>query len=335
MFDKALREIFQNSTNPLDMARHFEEIMGYAIQPRRHYKMFLILYGGGNNGKSKLIEVLTALVTENSVHAGRIGKLEASEYLIAHLCNKLLFVDDDVDSNTVLPDGILKKISEAKLMQGRDPYGKPREFKVNVLPILLANNYPYSKDLSRGTQIRAHVIPFNHEFKDGVDLDRKLFGRIIDMELAGVLNRVIDGLRRLEKRGGFQEPADCVKAKREFLASANPLVAFIEERCESIDQAKLRIQGLLEIDLRVMSSEKESLARRNGTQIALAKLEKDGIEQSTQDFYDKFIEWCGSEGIKWTPRKSAVERDLVHSGYDVGAGSNQKVVRGLRVRDVL
>ena len=336
-FYKALREIFQDSTDPDDMCRHFVEVMGYAIQPRRHYKLYLILYGRGNNGKSKLVEVLTALVTEDCVHAGRIGKLEGSEYLIAHLCNKLLFIDDDVDSNTVLPDGILKKISESKLIQGRDPYGKPREFRVGVVPMLLANNYPYSKDLSRGTQVRAHVIPFAHEFKEGGDLDRKLFGEIIATELPGILNAAIEGLQRLEKRGGFKEPADCIKAKAEFMAGANPLLAFIEQRCQTLEQALERIDFMLDLDLCAASQRSESYKEnlRQEAKIEKAKLAKDGIEQSSQDFYDTFIRWCGTEGINWKPRKSDVERDLVHSGFYVGPGKYQKTIRGLRAADVL
>jgi phage/plasmid-associated DNA primase len=320
------------------------EIIGYAIQPRRHYKLYLIFYGRGNNGKSKLVEVITALVTEDCVHAGRIGKLEGSEYLIAHLCNKLLFVDDDVDSNTVLPDGILKKISESKLIQGRDPYGKPREFKVGVVPMLLANNYPYSRDLSRGTQIRAHVVPFGHEFRDGIDLDRKLFERIISTELAGVLNRAIEGLKRLEARGGFKEPLDCLKAKADFMASANPLVAFIEQGCQTVEQLRSEIEVQLQLDLENHS--KPSRGRpvagviplspdklRHDAAAALARLEHCGIEQNIQDFYDRFKEWCEREGINWKPRKSDVERDLVHSGYYVGPGAHQKVVRGLRAKE--
>ncbi|MBY0506448.1 MAG: bifunctional DNA primase/polymerase [Bryobacteraceae bacterium] len=344
MFDQALRDIFQDAgtkeTRPKaveEMCRHMEEIIGYTIQPRRHYKLYLIFYGRGNNGKSKLVELITALVTEDCVHAGRIGKLENSEYLIAHLCNKLLFVDDDVDSNTVLPDGILKKISEAKLIQGRDPYGKPREFKVSVVPMLLANNYPYSKDLSRGTQIRAHVVPFTHEFKDGVDLNRKLFEQIISTELAGVLNRAIEGLKRLEARGGFKEPADCLKAKAEFMASANPLVAFIEQQCETVEQAREAIEGGLLLNLQLAKDgrldERHKRDLRERAQVDLAKLEKDGIEQHVQEFYTRFKAWCETEGINWKPRKSDVERDLVHSGFYVGPGAGQKVVRGLRAKE--
>lgn len=351
LFDKALRDIFQDAgteeTRPRaveDMCRHMLEIIGYAIQPRRHYKLYLIFYGRGNNGKSKLVEVITALITEDCVHAGRIGKLESSEYLIAHLCNKLLFVDDDVDSNTVLPDGILKKISESKLIQGRDPYGKPREFKVSVVPMLLANNYPYSKDLSRGTQIRAHVVPFAHEFREGKDLDRKLFDRIIRTELAGILNRAIDGLKRLETRGGFKEPADCLKAKAEFMASANPLVAFIEQECQSVEQRRNQIECRLNLDLEQHSKSRNGRPiagvtpltpgqLREQANVELAKLEKDGIEQTTQEFYERFKAWCEREGINWKPRKSDVERDLVHAGFYVGPGSYQKVVRGLMARE--
>jgi hypothetical protein len=41
MFDKALLAIFQDSSNPAEMARHAMELFGYIIQPRRKYKSCL------------------------------------------------------------------------------------------------------------------------------------------------------------------------------------------------------------------------------------------------------------------------------------------------------
>jgi len=35
LFDQTVSEIFAKSTNPADMVRHWIELMGYAIQPRR------------------------------------------------------------------------------------------------------------------------------------------------------------------------------------------------------------------------------------------------------------------------------------------------------------
>jgi len=215
-------QIFQDSPEPEDMRRHLYEIYGYAIQPRRFIKIFMLWQGGGDNGKSKLVEVLIELIGKKAVSPGRIQQLGKSEYHQANLKSKLLFRDDDVDHQTILPDGILKQYSEAKYSNGRDPYGRVSEFVVCILPIMLCNDYPITRDLSQGTLKRAYIIPFRHEFMEGVDRDPLLFERIIKGELAGILNRAIEGLQRLMKRQHFDEPADCLLAKEECIRTANP-----------------------------------------------------------------------------------------------------------------
>ena len=47
------------------------------------------------------------------------------------------------------------------------------------------------------------VIPFDRTFTDA-DKDPELFDRIVATELPGVLNRALDGYRRLMARGTFK-----------------------------------------------------------------------------------------------------------------------------------
>jgi putative DNA primase/helicase len=76
------------------------------------------------------------------------------------------------------------------------------------------------------------VIPFERRFTDA-DKDPELFERIWTNELPGVLNRSLEGLKRLIDRGmKFDEPGALTAAKKERITQANPLQAFIEEKCE-------------------------------------------------------------------------------------------------------
>ena len=53
---------------------------------------------------------------------------------------KLLFVDDDVRAGAKLPDGALKKISEAKLLTGEHKFKPAFTFVNRAFPMLLCNN---------------------------------------------------------------------------------------------------------------------------------------------------------------------------------------------------
>jgi putative DNA primase/helicase len=333
MFDQALLDIFQKSDDPEDMRRHVMEIYGYAIQPRRFIKIFLLWKGRGDNGKSKLAEVLTELLSRKAVAPGRVQDL-GREYNRSNLKSKLVFLDDDLDHNTVLPDGILKQYSEAKYSNGRDPYGRVSEFVVSILPIMLCNDFPITKDLSQGTLKRAYVVPFRHEFMEGVDRDATLFERIIKAELAGILNRAIEGLQRLMVRQHFLEPKDCVIAKQEFLREANPLPRFIDSGwcIRTVDeQIKDHVFGLTggKIDPEKV---------RHEIAVVTAKAEKAGTEgicQTTQEFYNYFLQWCRNEGNNWKPKKADVERDLSNLKYPVSDSSGQRTVYRLRALKVV
>ncbi len=230
-FQQALLEIFAGASDPDEMARHFMELFGYAIQPRRDIPCYFLLYGQGANGKSKLIETLLLLVGQSSALCVRISSLDGDKFGMGALVGKLVLIDDDVDVNAKLPDGTLKKISEAKVITGQRKYQDSFEFKATCVPILLANTYPQLDDLSLGQRRRAKVIPFERTFSEE-ERDEKLFPAIWAEEISGVLNLAIEGLRRLRRRGAFAEPRDCDEARNRWMASANATLTFVDEQCQ-------------------------------------------------------------------------------------------------------
>jgi len=230
-YDKALLEIFSESGNPGDLVRHWNEFMGYAIQPRRDIPSYWILIGHGSNGKSKLLETLQRLVGRDAVLNDQISSFQRDRFNVAALSGKLLFIDDDLAEEAKLADDLLKKISEAKEISARHAYGRRKfKFRCLALPIMAGNTYPLTNDSSWGMVRRAQIIPFDRIFTPE-EADPNLFPEIWKKELSGILNRSLEGLQRLRKRGGFKMPEDCEMALKEFMAHANPLIAFIEERC--------------------------------------------------------------------------------------------------------
>ena len=229
-FDQALLDTFAKSSDPNDMARHFCEFMGYAIQPRRDVPAWFMLSGRGRNGKTKLMETIERLMSSAAIHSDRLSNLESNRFAMGAIAGKLVLYDDDVDTGTKLPDGLIKKLSERKLLTGELKFKDTFEFVATCLPVLLANNLPITADLTYGMRRRAHIIPFDRVFTDE-DADDTLFPYIWANELPGVLNRAIEGLQRLRARGRFDQPNDCKEAMSKWLVQANPLTAFIDEAC--------------------------------------------------------------------------------------------------------
>jgi putative DNA primase/helicase len=288
-YDKALLEIFAKADNPKAMVRHWNELVGYLIQPKRNIPVIVILFGGGDNGKTKLIRTVTRLLGRALVHARRVEDLDKSRFAMGSLFGKYLFVDDDVRAGARLPDGILKTISEAKEVTGEVKFKDSFNFVVRTVPVLLCNNIPSVADLSHGMRRRLMIIPFDRTFTEE-EKDPDLFDRIWEGELPGVLNQALAGYRRLLKRGTrFKHPKDVQQATTRWLQQANPLPAFLQAQCTKNSQGRCLMQ----------------------------------------DFYRAYSTWTKDMGYTLTQTQQTVTRNLEHLGFATTRANKGITILGL------
>ena len=185
--------------------------------------------------------------------------------------------DDDLAEDAVLADGLLKKISEAKMIFARHAYGRRKfNFRCLALPIMAGNSFPLTHDVSHGLVRRAMLIPFDRVFGRD-EADPKLFPTIWESEMAGILNRSLEGLRRLRERGNFELPSYCERAKTEFLCHAKPLMGFIDDRCVADPKARIPLA----------------------------------------DFRSVLARWARVQGYKGVPADNSLKRKLEGLGYEL------------------
>lgn len=289
-YDKALKEIFSRAAPTYrGMDRHWNELFGYMIQHRREIPTVAILKGGGGNGKTVLMQTVLKLLGENLVSAQRIESLE-TQFAVGNLLGKLLLLDDDVRAGIRLPDGQLKKISEAKTVTGEHKHGPQFNFTVRSLPVLLCNNVPSLADVSHGMRRRLMVIPFDRTFTEE-EKDDELFKTIWSDEMSGVLNRAIKGLQRVLARGmRFKPPKAVIAAKDAWLAEANPLPAFLSERCMREPSASYLLT----------------------------------------DFYTAYTAWSQAKGYTRTQQSGSVARNLVLLGFELKKRNRGQTILGLK-----
>jgi P4 family phage/plasmid primase-like protien len=287
-WDKAIDQIMCGDA---EMVRHFHEFLGYVIQPQRPIESFWIMRGGGSNGKTAAMQVVTALMGKNAFSSMEISKLN-ERFALSGLVGKLMLLDDDVKTGTRLPDGILKQISEAKVQsvesKGKDFF----DFMCVATPVMLCNNWPSTADLTHGLMRRAHVIPFLRMFNES-EQDRGLVPRITANELPGVLNRALEGLKRVLKRGYFDDPEPCKRAKNEWMQSANPLSTFINECCRMGDK-------------------------------------EGGVKH--KDFYEAFVRWAAVSGVRNITNRKTVTNSLLGLGYEEAVLNGYKKWRGVYLK---
>ncbi|MER9602793.1 phage/plasmid primase, P4 family [Mesorhizobium sp. M0243] len=241
LFDQALADIFAKSLDPSGMASFWNEIVGYVIQPDRRIASIFIFSGDGNNGKTTLVNTLVKLLGKELVASMRVQDLDRSQFSTGNLLGKLLFLDDDVKKGTRLPDGDLKRISEAKPITGERKFGPTFTFTVRAVPMLLCNAPPSLADLTFGMLRRLVVVPFARTFTED-EVKRTPFPAILASEMSGVLNRALEGYQRVVQRGHqFAPPKAVADAKSDWLISANPVPAFLAEKCDKTGQCQVRV----------------------------------------------------------------------------------------------
>lgn len=230
-WDNGVRKVFQKYRDPEAMIRHFYEVFGYIMQPSREQALCVLIHGPGDNGKSWLLGVLTEVMGKGSVIAKSIADIatNTNTHFTSALVGKLMLLDDDLKANTLLPDGWLKKLSEAKLLTADPKYGQAFEFITRAIPVILTNPWPSTADLSEGLRRRFQVFDLQHVLTDA-EKDPNHLRTIRTFELPGILRHLIGGTQRFLARGGkFDPPAEALEAKARWLSSSNTTMRFVEE----------------------------------------------------------------------------------------------------------
>lgn len=243
LFEKSIRNTFSNFDDCEDIVRHFEEYMGYVLHPDKRPAKWWLFKGPGGDGKTTLMKILSGLLGD-AVLPESIEKFTTGgdNHATSNLVGKLLVYDDDLNRNTLLPDGALKQLSEDGLMTANPKGQQAFRFNKVCTVTMLSNGYPKTRDLTRGFRRRAMVIPFDRSFHDG-DAIVDLADQIISEELAGVLNKALNGLQRLRGRGNFKEPKSCIYHRDLWINESNIVALFLNEKVtvtdDITDQVKL------------------------------------------------------------------------------------------------
>ena len=128
---------------PKGMRRHWNELVGYIIQPRRNIPIIVILLGSGDNGKTVLIRTVIRIARRSScsVPSEWTNSTRVVSQWVAFSASSYSSTTT-FEAGARLPDGTLKIISEAKEVTGEQKYGPPFNFIVRTIPVLLCNNIP-------------------------------------------------------------------------------------------------------------------------------------------------------------------------------------------------
>lgn len=264
-FTAFLKEVFAGDKDGYDKALLIMEMIGYSLLTSCRFEKFILLIGGGANGKTVLLKVLEALVGSAMVCAVQPSQLD-NKFQRAHLAGKLVNIVTEIAEGAEIADAQLKAIVSGELTTAEHKHRPPFDFHPFSTCWFATNHMPHSRDFSDAMFRRAIVITFNNRF-DGANCDPNLIDKL-KAELPGILALALGAIRGVIQRGKFTEVASSTTAKREWQLNCDQAAQYFEERLNKSSGAKVGSSALYQ-DYRNWATEQgvnRVLTQKNLTQ---------------------------------------------------------------------
>jgi len=199
LFQSYLDKVLPDKNHQLVLA----EFVAYVFVKQKTLKLekSLILFGTGANGKSVFFEIITALLGSENVSNYSLQSLtNDTGYQRAKLQTKLLNYASEI--STKMDSTVFKQLVSGEPVEARLPYGEP--FIIDDYAKLIFNTNELPKDVEHNEAFfrRFIIVPFNVTIPEA-ERDPELARKIINTELPGVFNWVLEGLKRLLTQKNF------------------------------------------------------------------------------------------------------------------------------------
>ena len=225
LFKKYLDEVLPD----VDKQKIFAEYCGYIFIKPSVLKLekMLILYGTGANGKSVFFEILNALLgTENFSSYSLQDLTNDNGYYRAKIGSKLVNYASEI--NGKLETDIFKQMASGEPLSVRLPYGEPYILNDYAKLIFNCNELPKDVEHTNAFFRRFLIIGFDVTIAENKQ-DKQLANKIINNELSGVFNWILQGLDRVLKQKKFSKCKAVEMARSNYEKQSDSVKMFIED----------------------------------------------------------------------------------------------------------
>jgi putative DNA primase/helicase len=225
IFKKFLEEVLPDPKVRMVLAEYIACVF---IDPRDlKLEKVLILIGQGANGKSVFFEIIQNLLGKENVSSFSLSSLtnEKGNYRI-EIADKLLNYTSEI--STKMNTNTFKQMASMEPVDARRLYCNPVILWRYARMMFNSNELPREVEHTEAFYRRFLIILFEKIIEEK-NQDKKLATKIIDAELAGVFNWVLEGLHRLLEQKNFTVSEAIDKQVEEYRHNSNSVACFVEE----------------------------------------------------------------------------------------------------------
>jgi len=228
-WNQFLNEVFEPDYDKQEKIALLQEYLGLCLTQDVSFQKALLLLGTGANGKSKIIDVMEAILGEGNYSNLELHQLSNPTYRV-ELQNKIANFCSEIDYKNKFSSSVFKDIVTGGTLTGDKKFKDPIKFKPYCKFLFATNDLPQTNDTTKGYFRRLLIIKFNRSF-EGKEDDKNLLPKLM-AELDGIFNWMLAGLERLYRNRNFTIPESSEFEVKAYLENSNSVVSFIHERCE-------------------------------------------------------------------------------------------------------
>lgn len=210
------------------------EMAGYCLLKSNCFQKAYILFGGGRNGKSTYLQMISNMLGESKTSSVDLQSLITKEYMAFQLFGKLANVADDISFKNIGETELLKKLISGDRITANIKYQKPIEYHNYATMIFATNKLPKTADRSFGFERRFEVIDFTKLIENP---DPMFIERLTAEDYEYLLKIAVEAIRVAIANNNLTSYHKSAGFIKKYMLDSNSLRSFISE--EEIDIDKL------------------------------------------------------------------------------------------------
>ncbi|ALF01436.1 DNA primase/helicase [Mycobacterium phage LilPharaoh] len=215
-----------------ELIGYVQRLAGLAAIGKVTHHVLPFLFGGGSNGKSVLMDVLSSVLGDYAITAPAnflLAGRDRHETEIARLHGARMVVCSEINADSKFDEAKVKVLTGGDTLSGRYMRQDYFDFTPSHTLFLMGNHQPEVSAGGTSFWRRLRLIPFMHT----VPPERRnpnLAAELIRDEGAAILAWVVAGARQIAA-DGLREPRSVLDATKEYSEQEDALGRFIAECC--------------------------------------------------------------------------------------------------------
>ena len=216
--------------NDKELVRFLQQWCGYILTGVTREHALLFVYGGGGNGKTVFINVISGIMAEYAktapMDAFTASQSDKHPTDMAGLKGARLVTASETEEGRAWAEAKIKALTGGDRISARfmrqDFFEFTPEFKLTIV----GNHKPILRNVDEAAKRRINMAPFIHK---PMNPDRELETKL-RAEWPGIFRWAIDGCLDWQQNG-LVRPAAVVEATADYFAAQDTFGAWLKERC--------------------------------------------------------------------------------------------------------